>query len=190
MTPIDAVPEGEVLRGTLRYLFRRKVLPVQVSVPTGQGIDANQIKNEVKTIYGNIGFDLYFASSGPDVIAVSAKEYWIVECKGIGKGQTQTHRNNFDRALASTVSYYEDSPVDAPDCAKDSTIFLGLALPSSKHYIRELKRRVRMPLRKRLNLWVLMYNPASKEIKDVSPETDYQGKTDAFECTSAMAIFA
>lgn len=173
MTPIETIPEGEVLLSTLRFLLRRKVVPFQVSVPTGQGIDTNQIRNEVKGIFANVDFNPALVGGGPDVIAISENEYWIVECKGAGKGQPSTQRNNFDRALASTVSYYEDSPSNAPDWAKNSTIFLGLALPNSKHYMKELKRRVRMPLRKRLNLWILLYDSASKQIKELSPDADY-----------------
>lgn len=173
MTPIKTISEGEVLLGTLRFLLGRKAIPFQVSVPTGQGIDTNQIKNEVKNIFANVKFDPEFVGSGPDVIAISEDEYWIVECKGTGKGQPSTQRNNFDRALASTVSYYEDNPANTPDWAKDSSIFIGLALPNSKQYLHELKRRVRMPLRKRLNLWVLLYDAASKQIMEISPDADY-----------------
>lgn len=170
----EIITEGEVLLETLRFLLKRKAIPFQVSVPSGQDIDTNQIKNEVKSIFGNVDFDPDFVGSGPDVIAVSDSEYWIVECKGTGKGKPQTQRNNFDRALASTVSYYEDKPSNPPDWAKDSSIFLGLALPNSKQYMNELKRRVRMPLRKRLNLWVLLYDVESKQIKEISPDVDYQ----------------
>lgn len=173
MTLHETITEGEVLLGTLRFLLRRKAIPFQVSVPTGQNIDTNLIKNEVKGIFSSVDFKPDFVGSGPDVIAVSENEYWLVECKGTGKGKSSTQRNNFDRALASTVSYYENNPTNPPGWAKDSTIFLGLALPNSKQYLNELKKRVRMPLRKRLNLWVLLYDLASKQIKEVSPDADY-----------------
>ena len=46
----------------------------------------------------------------------------------------------------------------------------GLALPASPEYLKQLKKRVRQPLRVRLNLWVLLYEPKSKSIRAVSPE--------------------
>lgn len=169
----EIIPEGEVLLGTLRYLLKRQAIPFQVSVPTGQEIDTNQIKKKVAEIFANVDFNPDFVGSGPDVVAVSESEYWIVECKGTGKGQSSTQRNNFDRALASTVSYYEDNPPNPPGWAKNASIFLGLALPNTKQYLNELKRRVRSPLRKRLNLWVLLFDTESKQIKEIPPDADY-----------------
>ena len=125
MNSHDIITEGEVLLGTLRFLLGRQAIPFQVSVPTGQNIDTNQIKNEVKNIFANIDFNPDFVGIGPDVIAVSENEYWIIECKGTGKGKPSTQRNNFDRALASTVSYFEDNPPNPPDWASNSSIFLG-----------------------------------------------------------------
>lgn len=50
----------------------------------------------------------------------------------------------------------------------DSAIqYLGLALPETEHYIRELKRRVRKPLRQKLNLWILLYDIGSGKIKAI-----------------------
>ena len=173
MIPHETITEGEVLLGTLRFLLKRKAIPFQVSPPTGKDIDTNKIKSEINGIFANVDFDPDIVGSGPDVIAVSEKEYWIVECKDTGKGKPQTQRNNFDRALASTVSYFEDNPPNPPDWAKESRIFLGLALPNSKQYLNELKRRVRIPLRKHLNLWILLYDIESKQIQAVSPDADY-----------------
>lgn len=50
---------------------------------------------------------------------------------------------------------------------------LGLALPITGFYLNELERRVRMPLRQQLNLWVLLYDPTEKTIKAVSPNDEY-----------------
>ena len=169
----EIITEGEVLLETLRFLLKREAIPLQVSVPSGQYIDTNQIKNDVKNIFANVNFDPDFVGSGPDVIAVSENEFWIIECKGTGRGKPSTQRTNFDRALASIVSYFEDNPPNPPVWAKNSTVFLGLALPNSKQYLNELKRRVRIPLRKRLNLWVLLYDTKSKQIKEILPDVDY-----------------
>jgi len=99
--------------------------------------------------------------SGPDIEAVSDDLYWKIECKGFGTGKPQTHRNNFDRALASVVSYYEDR----------RPVALGLALPASQHYLQLLKTRAGKSLRTRLNLWVLLYDHG--EIKPVNPHDYY-----------------
>ena len=55
-----------------------------------------------------------------------------------------TQRNNFDRALASVVSYYTDSlPIMPDDLAvlRGAVPHLGLALPETPDYLRELRRR-------------------------------------------------
>ena len=127
---------------TFKYLVReREAVPYQISPPSGQGIDHNYIKETIESFYG--GREPDFVRSGPDIVAVSEKEWWRVECKGIKENnKTQTHRNNFDRALASVVSYYEDRPDIPPEWngwAKDG-VFLGLALPASEHYLKQLKR--------------------------------------------------
>jgi len=174
MNEIVTIGEGDVLLATIRHLLKRKAIPFQISVASGRGIDTELIKTEVKRIFGSVSFEPQFVGSGPDIIAVSEEEWWIVECKGAGTGKTQTQRNNFDRALASVVSYYEDHPTDPPDWAKNASIFLGLALPASQQYLRELQRRVRAPLRQRLNLWVLLYDDSAKLITAISPTEAYK----------------
>ena len=84
--------------------------------------------------------------------------------------EAQTQRNNFDRALASVVSYFEETPQGVPAEFENATVCLGLALPATQAYLNELKRRVRLPLRKRLNLWVLLYELETSAIKAISPE--------------------
>ncbi len=176
----EVIGEGEVLLATIKYLVTRSVLPYQVSVPRGQGIDAGSIKIKVKDYFkvDSTSFEPKFVSSGPDIIATSKSEWWVVECKGTGTGVPQTQRNNFDRALASVVSYYEDSPNNVPkqlqDWVKNATVFLGLALPASVQYRKELERRVRPALRQRLNLWVLLYDEQSKKICPVAPNEVYK----------------
>lgn len=111
------------------------------------------------------------------MVAISENEWWAVECKGAGTGKDSTYRNNFDRALSSIVSYYEDSPNNVPEWAENATVFLGLALPTAKQYQRELERRVRTPLRQRLNLWVLLYDEQLKgpiKIKAIAPNESYK----------------
>lgn len=50
--PLDeTVSEGRVLIATMKYLMTRKVLPYQVSVAQGKGIDAKSIKAQIKDWY-------------------------------------------------------------------------------------------------------------------------------------------
>jgi hypothetical protein len=95
-----------------------------------------------------------------------------VECKGVGTGTSQTQRNNFDRALASVVTYFEEAPYPLPPNYSNANLFLGLALPSSHDYLRELRRRVRVTLRKRLHLWVMLYNPSDDSVRAILPNDE------------------
>ena len=114
-----------------------------------------------------------FSKEGADIVGMSETEFWQVECKGAGSGTTQTQRNNFDRALASVVSYYQEEVEGFPDQLKNAQPYLGLALPQSPDYMRQLRKRVRVPLRKTLNLWVLLYDPDTNSVKPISPTDDY-----------------
>ena len=165
------IPEVNVLRATISYLAGRGVFPVQMSPPTGQGIDTSNFKKEMTELFSKFGAQPNFVGNGPDLIGASETEYWLVECKGSGTGKPSTQRNNFDRALASVVSYYEDT---SPDTNTNAIFFLGLALPKTPSYLKELKRRVRIPLRCKLNLWILLYDRATNSISSISPENEYE----------------
>jgi len=175
------VPETDVVIAVMRWLWSRqpRALPFQFSLPRGQGIDAEVDKRKLITAWKDLGItskEPGFVDTGPDVIAISLSEFWQIECKGSGVGKQQTQRNNFDRALASCVSYYESKlPGDWSDITETSETKtrLGLALPNSADYIRELKRRVRKPLREQLGLWVLLYLPERTSIQAIAPNQDY-----------------
>ena len=164
------IPEVNILRATISFLAGRGVFPVQISPPTGQGIDTSNFQQEMTEIFSKFGVQPNFVGNGPDIIGASETEYWQIECKGSGAGKPSTQRNNFDRALASVVSYYEDR---SSTTNSNAVYFLGLALPKTPSYIKELKRRVRIPLRHRLNLWILLYDSASNLISSISPENEY-----------------
>lgn len=158
------VSEGEVLVATIRFLFGIGATPTHISVPHGQGIDTQSIKEEVERVFRDEprkSVKPEFVGSGPDVEAVSDDLYWKIECKGYGTGKPSTQRTSFDRALASVVSYYEDR----------RPVALGLALPASEEYLHLLRTRVGKSLRTRLNLWVLLYHQG--EIKPINPYEYY-----------------
>jgi len=159
------IPEPDVLLATTVYLMERGTMPYQFSVAVGKGIDTGSMLGRLRKAFTSAGF----SGNGADILAISETEWWAVECKGAGSGAPQTQRNNFDRALASVVTYFEDKPQGLPPEYASAKTHLGLALPATNAYLRELKRRVRQPLRERLNLWVLLYDPDTKTIRPVAP---------------------
>ena len=164
-----AVPESDVLIATTIFLIERDVVPYRFSVAAGRGLDSTEAVSRLRKAFAAIGREPEFAGNGADILGVSESEWWAIECKGAGSGKPQTQRNNFDRALASTVSYFEEAPLDVPAQFEKATVCLGLALPTTPAYLRELHRRVRLPLRRCLNLWVLLYESESKTIRAVAP---------------------
>ncbi len=171
------IPEIDVLVATVAFLRERGVTCYRISVARGRGIDKSAAEASAWAALGKDISHIYpFSPGGADIVGISATEWWNVECKGTGTGVQQTQRNNFDRALASAVSYYEERPQSLPKeyiQHGNARPYLGLALPESRAYLNELKKRVRQPLRKALNLWVLLYEPSSKKIRTVSPEDGY-----------------
>lgn len=172
------IPEIDVLEATVAFLTERSVVCYSVSVAKGKGIDSSSSKGRAwrALIDGGIPPIYPFSAGGSDITGISATEWWRVECKGAGSGTQQTQRNNFDRALASAVSYYCEKAEDLPEEYLhwgSARPYLGLALPASRVYLDALKKRVRQPLRRRLNLWVLLYEPNSKRIGALSPDDNY-----------------
>ena len=49
---------------------------------------------------------------------------------------------------------------------------LGLALPATPTYLDELNRRIHKPLRKHLDLWVLLLDLQDRSIHAVSPDEE------------------
>lgn len=170
------VEESTVLKTTTDYLINRGVLPYRFSVVRGKGINSSEVLTSISQKFTAVGLNPEFSAFGADIEGISEKEWWRIECKGTGAGTSQTQRNNFDRALASVVTYFELPPymsISNIKDAKDAKLFLGLALPASPHYLRELKRRVRSSLRMHLNLWILLYDPVLASVRAVPPSQDF-----------------
>lgn len=179
MTGNASIPEIDVLVASSLWLYRRKLLPYQFSIARGHGINGALSTENLRVRLQNIGLPweaMTLTADGPDIVAISKSEWWQVECKGAGVGKSQTPRNNFDRALASVVSYYGAPLPELPEefhAVTQAQPYLGLAIPATRDYLRELSRRVRPPLRQRLNLWILLYKPSSGEVRAVSPDDSY-----------------
>jgi hypothetical protein len=171
------IQEIDVLVATIVFLIERGVKPYQLSITQGNGIDYDSAMNQIFEVLISHNIQpVFFDNKGQHVIGVSETEWWQVECKGSGNVVPSSQRDNFDRALSSVVSYYEKETKRLPrqyEPYSTAQPYLGLAIPASPAYMKELKKRVRPPLRKRRNLWILLYEPESKSIRAVSPEDSY-----------------
>ncbi len=170
------VEESTVLKKTTDFLINRGVIPYRFSVARGRGINSSEVLSSISQKFASAGINPVFSASGADIEGISEKEWWRIECKGSGSGTSQTQRNNFDRALASVVTYFELPPytlLSNSEEVKNAKLFLGLALPASPHYLRELKQRVRPSLRMHLNLWILLYDPVLESVKDFAPNHEF-----------------
>ncbi len=104
-------------------------------------------KGKVKTEFTSIGIpidNIEFRPEGEDIRARQGDTFWKIECKGLSGGTSQTVKNNFDRAVASTVSYYTQS----------DRLRLGLALPEG--YNNYLRNKLPKALRAAVNLWIFL----------------------------------
>ena len=170
MSQFPVVPEPDVLVHTALALISRGAFPYQFSVASGRGIDTRSTENRISRAFDAIGRTPIFASNGPDILAVSDLEWWQIECKGYGTGKSSTHRNNFDRAVASTVSYYTQSP---PSELNGRRPHLGLALPAAPDYLRHLTTRFGNELRFALNIWTFLYMPEDQSVIVVGPDDKF-----------------
>jgi hypothetical protein len=165
------VSENDVVIAASLWLLDRGAIPVRVSMMTPVGSNRYSDERRLRDGLAANGMDtarLSFASDGPDIVAVSEREYWQVECKGAGSGQPSTYRTSFDRGLASVVSYFGTAAELPPECGSRTPI-LALAIPSVTEYLSQVRRRVRQSLRLQLSLWLLLCNPESLAIAAVSP---------------------
>ena len=185
------VKENDVLIAAARWLLRRNVLPYQFSVARGQGIhyptERARVINELPLheFYQKLDIELpLFRNDGPDILGLDSQsflkvankqeidpensEWWQIECKGAGEGKKSTQRNNFDRGVASVVSYYGPSTE-----FRNARPHLGFALPNTEHFKHLLKTRLRRTLRTRLDLWVLVYDSGDKSVHAVPPDAEY-----------------
>src|SRR3990172_1886108 len=101
-----------------------------------------------------------FSSGGPGIISERGEVFFKVECKGLGEGKASTLRNNFDRALASAVSYYD----------RLEGIHLGLGFPDVPEYKNSISARLPDALRKKLNIWVFLLSEDRLNVKAFPPE--------------------
>jgi len=141
--------ELAVLVSMIIWLLRDEWEIEEISIARGHGlatVECQKTEIEKAFIAENAPFEkTIFKPKGPDIIARSERGIWKIECKGLGKGKPQTHRNNFDRAVASVMSYF-----DAPQTR------LGLAIANDYLWVYNFSERLPKTLREATNLWVFL----------------------------------
>jgi len=113
------------------------------------------------------------SDDGISLLAISEKEWWHVQCLGYIEDSVESRQNDFNRALSFIISHYGHEKKGMPDNFKSARQYIGLSLPETPIYLQELKKKIRKPLRQKLNLWVLLYDTCSGGIRSVSPDCDY-----------------
>lgn len=155
-------PEIDVIIGTALYLYENGWNIECVSIPTGQRLDLSLQKEKLLARFSERGIPttgIVFPSNGPDIVARQGDKIWKIECKGLGTGKPPTVRNNFDRAVASAVSYFDGEATH-----------IGLAIPMEYAFRGFVRGRVPKALRIALNLWVFLLEPDGCTIKDIRPD--------------------
>ena len=136
-----------------------------ISIPNNQKQSRHHQTNKLINALSKAGLvieKIQMNASGPDIVAqnISSNIFWKIECKGFGTGVIQTLKNNFDRAVASTVSYYD----------QNDNLQIGIALPQNEIYLEFIEKKIPKPLRKVTSLWIILYDTESKSIKVISPQ--------------------
>lgn len=184
-----AVSEFEILQATALWFVQspRKGFIEKIIISPPSGNKGFPSVEEQKRILGErlnaAGFgDFQFCPHGPDLVVMESERQWRVECKGLTGGKRSTLDNNFDRALASVVSYYDepsnDDPVGLADIIEGfdrpkKPVRLVLALPDDPKYRTLLKKRVRPALRRKLDLWVLLVDTKTPSVNSYDPEVSF-----------------
>jgi hypothetical protein len=155
------IQEIQVITGVAKWLRSDGWRLRTISIPHGQGLDYRAHKNEVisNVHHGTLpSDDVKLSHQGPDIVATRGSELWRIECKGLGNVAPATLKNNFDRVVASAVSYYDQKGMR-----------VGLALPEAyrKHIIHKLPRS----LREAINMWIFLY-VVDEEIYVWGPDED------------------
>ena len=155
--------EVDVIIGIATWLHKNGWRVNKISIPTNQRVSVLEQKEMLKLDLVKTGLpieNLEFLPDGPDIEAQCDDETWRIECKGLTFGKDPTVKNNFDRAVASAVSYY----------TKSDRIRIGVAFPEAR-YLKHIRIKLPKPLRQALNLWVFLY-VAHDEVYQWAPDEE------------------
>ncbi|SRR6266487_4970601 len=143
------VPETYILVATVTWLHDNGWTIDAISFARGQEMSSNEQLSYLKYMLekNSLIIDkISFLSNGPDILASKDGKKWKIECKGYSNSKSQTQRNNFDRALASCVTYFDD---------KDN-VRIGLAVPD--FYKTVIQKRIPLALREALKMSIFLFN--------------------------------
>ena len=161
---MQRITENDVLIGTALWLHENNWRIKQISMASGQNIDLVAHKQKVVTRFTQAGLkvdEIMFRSNGPDIEATKGSHIIKIECKGLGNVRIQTVKNNFDRAVASAVSYY--------DVKKEPNLQIALALP--EYYLKLMKNKLSQSLREAISLWIFLYAAIDEVLVFMPTET-------------------
>lgn len=160
---IQPISEVDVLYATSFWLIKNDWQLDTISFPKGQEISSADQVQFFKDCFESdacvLPDTVKFLASGPDIIASKGSIKWKIECKGYSNATTQTLRNNFDRALASCVTYFDDT----------TNVCLGLALPD--YYAIEVQKRIPIALRIALRMSIFLYNTTNQIVEHFEPDS-------------------
>ena len=157
--------EIDVIIGVVIWLHSNGWRTERISIPTGQPITVSEQKERVRLNLTGAAIpieNLKFFPHGADIEAKRNDEIWRIECKGLTTGKDATVKNNFDRAIASAVSYY----------TQREGLRIGVALPDVR-YLKYVQGKLPKPLRQAVNLWIFLY-VAQDEIYVWNPEEEFE----------------
>lgn len=152
----NKISEADVLLSTSIWLLKNNWDIQTISPPNGQLIHPRDQKEFYlhywQTEFLSIPENLNFQINGPDIIATQGTIKWKIECKGLSDATSQTIRNNFDRALASCVTYFDHNV----------NVKLGLAVPS--YYEDHIRKRLPLALRVALKMSIFLYSTSDQTV--------------------------
>lgn len=153
------VPEAEVQTAVALWLVQEGWTIKAVSVAKGPGINYRRALHRLQNALLTAGVaqrSYRVLGDGPDIVASKAGEIWRIECKGSGVGMPLDRRANFDRGVASAVSYFAEGR---------TALRLGLALVDDAGYRRLRRLRLGDPLLTRLGLYVFWCGAAVPRLR-------------------------
>jgi hypothetical protein len=157
-----SVPETDILIETIFWLIENGWTIDSVSFPRGQEMNSMDHHSYFKyrleeSSLTHIIHNITFPSNGPDILASKDEIKWKIECKGYSNSKLQTQRNNFDRALASCVTYFNDK----------ENLKIGLAVPD--FYKSDIQKRIPIALREALKMSIFLFDTKNNVIEHFEP---------------------
>ena len=157
----------DVLSATLQWLIDNGYTPLFYKTPNDK--DKSQIQDRLRS--KGYTDSVEHINGNPSIVALHkpGKRICFIECIGIEEGESpNTQREKFASGIGRATFNYVDSVKFSPD----SKLIIGLALPSSPIFLGQLKKHIRIPLRKRLNMWIFLFDRHDGRVSRISPDSE------------------